>query len=102
MTKIGLLLRFLPICETSIWGCTRIYQTVSEHAFSEAYPFCKILRRSVDQTFRSPEPRARVGVIETPSTEKERSNMGPQSRLVAGILLILVPTVEVGGVSILS
>ena len=28
--------------------------------------------------------------------------MGPQSRLVAGILLILVPTVEVGGVSILS
>ena len=28
--------------------------------------------------------------------------MSPQSRLVAGILLILVPTVEIGGVSILS
>jgi hypothetical protein len=28
--------------------------------------------------------------------------MSPQSRLVAGILLILVPTIEIGGVSILS
>jgi hypothetical protein len=28
--------------------------------------------------------------------------MSPQSRLVAGILLILVPTVEIGGASILS
>ena len=28
--------------------------------------------------------------------------MSPQSHLVAGILLILVPTVEIGGVSILS
>ena len=28
--------------------------------------------------------------------------MSPQSRLVAGILLILIPTVEIGGVSILS
>ncbi|MCA1716013.1 MAG: hypothetical protein LC781_03840 [Actinobacteria bacterium] len=28
--------------------------------------------------------------------------MSPQSRLVAGILLILVPTVEIGGMSILS
>ena len=28
--------------------------------------------------------------------------MSPQSRLVAGILLILVPTVEIGEVSILS
>ena len=28
--------------------------------------------------------------------------MSPQSRLVAGILLILVPTVEIGRVSILS
>src|SRR3954468_21755318 len=31
-----------------------------------------------------------------------RSDMSPQSRLVAGILLILVPTVEIGDVSILS
>ena len=28
--------------------------------------------------------------------------MSPQSRLVAGIVLILVPTVEIGGASILS
>jgi hypothetical protein len=70
--------------------------------FSEAYPFCGVLRRSVKQTFRSPELRARVGVIEAPSVEKERSDMSPQSRLVAGVLLILVPTVEIGGVSILS
>ena len=28
--------------------------------------------------------------------------MSPQSRLVAGVLLILVPTVEIGGASILS
>jgi hypothetical protein len=28
--------------------------------------------------------------------------MSPQSRLVAGILLILLPTVEIGGASILS
>lgn len=28
--------------------------------------------------------------------------MSPQSRLVAGILLILLPTVEFGGASILS
>ncbi len=28
--------------------------------------------------------------------------MSPQSRLVKGILLVLVPTVEIGGVSILS
>src|SRR5829696_2348898 len=73
-----------------------------EHAFLEAYPFCGVLRRSVEQTFRSPELRARVAVIEATSTEKERSDMSPQSRLVAGILLILVPTVEIGGVSILS
>jgi hypothetical protein len=34
--------------------------------------------------------------------EKERSNMSSQSRLVAGVLLILLPTVEFGGASILS
>ena len=28
--------------------------------------------------------------------------MNPQSRLVAGILLIVLPTVEIGGASILS
>jgi hypothetical protein len=28
--------------------------------------------------------------------------MSPQSRLVAGIILIIVPTVEIGGASILS
>ena len=28
--------------------------------------------------------------------------MSPQSRLVAGIVLIIVPTVEIGGASILS
>jgi hypothetical protein len=28
----------------------------------------------------------------------ERNDMSPQSRLVAGILLILMPTVEIGGV----
>jgi hypothetical protein len=28
--------------------------------------------------------------------------MSPQSRLVAGIVLIMVPTVEIGGASILS
>lgn len=33
---------------------------------------------------------------------KEGNNMSPQSRLVAGIILILVPTVEIGGASILS
>jgi len=33
---------------------------------------------------------------------KERSNMSSQSRLVAGILLILLPTVEFGGASLLS
>jgi hypothetical protein len=33
---------------------------------------------------------------------EERSDMSPQSRLVAGIVLILVPTVEIGGASILS
>src|SRR3990170_4272340 len=33
---------------------------------------------------------------------KERSNMSSQSRLVAGVLLILLPTVEFGGASILS
>ena len=32
----------------------------------------------------------------------ERSGMSPQSRLVAGIVLIVVPTVEIGGASILS
>jgi hypothetical protein len=32
----------------------------------------------------------------------EGSEMSPQSRLVAGILLIVVPTVEFGGASILS
>ena len=35
MAEIGFLLRFLPIREASIWGCTRIYQTVSELMFSE-------------------------------------------------------------------
>jgi hypothetical protein len=33
---------------------------------------------------------------------EERNSMSPQSRLVAGILLILLPTVEFGGASILS
>jgi len=33
---------------------------------------------------------------------KERSNMSSQSHLVAGILLILLPTVEFGGASLLS
>jgi hypothetical protein len=34
--------------------------------------------------------------------KEERSEMSPQSRLVAGIVLIIVPTVEIGGASILS
>jgi hypothetical protein len=34
--------------------------------------------------------------------EHLRSKMSPQSRLVAGIVLIIVPTVEIGGASILS
>src|SRR5918999_1081003 len=33
---------------------------------------------------------------------KKRGNMSSQSRLVAGVLLILLPTVEFGGASILS
>jgi hypothetical protein len=33
---------------------------------------------------------------------EERSVMSPQSRLVAGLVLIIVPTVEIGGASILS
>jgi hypothetical protein len=33
---------------------------------------------------------------------EERSDVSPQSRLVAGIVLIIVPTVEIGGASILS
>ena len=33
---------------------------------------------------------------------QERSDMSPQSRLVAGIVLVIVPTVEIGGASILS
>jgi hypothetical protein len=35
-------------------------------------------------------------------SEEERSGMSPQSRLVAGIVLIIVPTVAIGGASILS
>ena len=31
-----------------------------------------------------------------------RSKMSPQSRLVAGIVLLIVPTVEIGGASVLS
>src|SRR5215213_6957135 len=34
--------------------------------------------------------------------EHLRSKMSSQSRLVAGIVLIIVPTVEIGGASILS
>jgi hypothetical protein len=33
---------------------------------------------------------------------EERASMSPQSRSVAGIVLIVVPTVEIGGASILS
>jgi hypothetical protein len=33
---------------------------------------------------------------------KKGASMSPQSRLVAGIVLIIVPTVEIGGASILS
>jgi len=33
---------------------------------------------------------------------EERSDMSPQSRLIAGIVLVIVPTVEIGGASILS
>src|SRR5688500_1678859 len=42
------------------------------------------------------------GSILSRSKAKERSGMSPQSRLVAGIVLIIVPTVEIGGASILS
>jgi hypothetical protein len=42
------------------------------------------------------------GTMLSPSEGKERSDMSPQSRLVAGIVLIVVPTVEIGGASILS
>jgi hypothetical protein len=33
---------------------------------------------------------------------EERRDMSPQTRLVAGIVLIIVPTVEIGGASVLS
>jgi hypothetical protein len=36
------------------------------------------------------------------SEKYERSHISPQSRLVAGLVLIIVPTVEIGGASILS
>src|SRR5918911_2770645 len=42
------------------------------------------------------------GTILMKERPQERSLMSPQSRLVAGIVLIIVPTVEIGGASILS
>jgi hypothetical protein len=42
------------------------------------------------------------GFVDTATLREERSSMSPQSRLVAGIVLIIVPTVEIGGASILT
>jgi hypothetical protein len=42
------------------------------------------------------------GIVDSATLRKERNGMSPQSRLVAGIVLIIVPTVEIGGASILS
>jgi hypothetical protein len=42
------------------------------------------------------------GTILVKGTPQERSLMSPQSRLIAGIVLFIVPTVEIGAASILS
>src|SRR3712207_88293 len=42
------------------------------------------------------------GTIRSVGRQRKESDMSPQSRLVAGLVLIIVPTVEIGGASILS
>src|SRR3712207_7108264 len=42
------------------------------------------------------------GTILKVGRQRKESRMSPQSRLVAGLVLIIVPTVEIGGASILS